>query len=66
METKVYNTDAISNMMKEWYTPFEIAEILDEMMFFYATNRMNEGGTCSEDGKVLHALKMLRDAFRKV
>ena len=65
MQPKVYNIEPLCRVFDEWYSPEEMHQMIDEVMFYYATTRMNEGTTGADDAKTLHILKMLRDAIRQ-
>lgn len=61
-----YNTQPLVELMNEWYSPKELADTLDDVLFYYCMKRLEEGCTCREDAAVVSLLKELRDAFRKV
>ena len=66
MAHREYNVTPIAELMSVWCKPEEISRALDELMFFYATARMEEGNTGREDAKLMFVIKELRDAFSKV
>lgn len=63
---KEHNTAPIVELMNEWYSPEEIAKTLDDVLFYYAVKRLEEGNVYKGDAETVNILKDLRDAFRKV
>ena len=63
---KEHNTAPILELMNEWYSPEEIAKTLDDVLFYYAVKRLEEGNVYKGDAETVNILKDLRDAFRKV
>lgn len=61
-----YNTSPILELMNEWYSPEEIAKTLDDVLFYYAVKRLEEGNVYKGDAEIVNLLKDLRDAFSKV
>ena len=63
---KEHNAAPILELMNEWYSPEEIAKTLDDVLFYYAVKRLEEGNVYKGDAETVNILKDLRDAFRKV
>ena len=63
---KEHNTAPNLELMNEWYSPEEIAKTLDDVLFYYAVKRLEEGNVYKGDAETVNILKDLRDAFRKV
>lgn len=62
---KEHNTAPILELMNEWYSPEEIAKTLDDVLFYYAVKRLEEGNVYKGDAEIVNLLKDLRDAFSK-
>ena len=62
---KEHNLAPIMELMNEWYTPEEIAKVLDDVLFFFVLKRLEEGNIFKGDADSVTLLKMLRDAFMK-
>lgn len=63
---KEHSAAPILELMNEWYSPEEIAKTLDDVLFYYAVKRLEEGNVYKGDAETVNILKDLRDAFRKV
>lgn len=62
---KEHNTAPILELMSKWYSPEEIAKTLDDVLFYYAVKRLEEGNVYKGDAEIVNLLKDLRDAFSK-
>lgn len=65
MEAKQHNVTPIMELMNDFYSPGQIARTIDDVMFYYAVKRLEEGNVCSEDAMTVAILKDLRDALNK-
>ena len=63
---KEHSAAPILELMNEWYSPEEIAKTLDDVLFYYAVKRLEEGNVYKPDAEIVSVLKDLRDAFREV
>ena len=66
MEAKEHNVTPIMELMNDFYTPELIAKMLDDVLFYYAVKRLEEGNVYRGDAETVNLLKDLRDAFSKV
>lgn len=62
---KEHNTQPLVELMNEWYSPKLIAKTLDDVLFYFAVKRLEEGNVFKGDAETVSLLKDLRDAFRK-
>lgn len=60
-----HNTQPLVELMNEWYSPKLIAKTLDDVLFYFAVKRLEEGNVFKGDAETVSLLKDLRDAFRK-
>ena len=66
MEAKQHNVTPIMELINDFYTPNLIAKTLDDVLFYYAVKRLEEGNVYRGDAETVNLLKDLRDAFLKV
>ena len=66
MEAKEHNVTPIMELINDFYTPNLIAKTLDDVLFYYAVKRLEEGNVYRGDAETVNLLKDLRDAFLKV
>ena len=66
MEAKEHNVTPIMELINDFYTPNLIAKTLDDVLFYYAVKRLEEGSVYRGDAETVNLLKDLRDAFLKV
>ena len=66
MEAKEHNVTPIMELINDFYTPNLIAKTLDDVLFYYAVKRLEEGNVYRGDAEIVNLLKDLRDAFFKV
>ena len=66
MEAKEHNVTPIMELINDFYTPNLIAKTLDDVLFYYAVKRLEEGNVYRGDAETMNLLKDLRDAFLKV
>ena len=66
MEAKEHNVTPIMELINDFYTPNLIAKKLDDVLFYYAVKRLEEGSVYIGDAETVNLLKDLRDAFLKV
>ena len=66
MEAKEHNVTPIMELINDFYTPNLIAKTLDDVLFYYAVKRLEEGNVYRGDAETVNLLKELRDAFLKV
>ena len=62
---KEHNAAPILELMNEWYSPEIIAKAIDDVLFYYAVKRLEEGNVYKGDAEIVNLLKDLRDAFSK-
>ena len=53
-------------LINDFYTPKLIAKTLDDVLFYYAVKRLEEGNVYRGDAEIVNLLKDIRDAFLKV